>query len=160
MSEPIVTNDVLTNWLHGQVQQAKLASVLGWTLVGLPPANPYAEIMQSTLRLLGWSDFTRVATHSASRPVYAAAGVALWRAIVRALTTATDYSAYGGTFPRSQLLKNARDVLADMEADASSYGIGLHTMPPVTRGAISYPDDPYRADTNSTRRILRKPRGG
>lgn len=109
----------------------EIAEVLGWTSQAqLQEAIHDTVLAYPAADIAACTDVTRVR---------ALARVMAWRQAVGSLSARFDFSDNAGSYSRSQMLKGARDRLADAEYAASTYLPGMTVyVDPVPRSG-----DPY-----------------
>jgi len=130
------TAETLQEFMH--VELREVATILNWSVV----EGSYAALVDNALELYGVTDISEATDIPRLRLL---ARVAVWRAVVTAVSLDYTFSDLGATYQRSQMVESARKILADLEVAAMPY-LDEYV---VTKGEISSPDDPYRVQPDT-----------
>lgn len=117
----------------------KVAKALNLT-AGPNGANDFQEAVDDCLILYGSEDVATVSGPDNIAKLRALARVAAWRYVVTNFSVLYDFSADGGSYNRSQLFKNAKDMLALVESQAVVYETPVYA---VEVHSARYKHDPY-----------------
>ena len=152
MPVPFYPTDLhLALYLHGLLVEARLVGIVKWLSPSAPTTgNPagdvgsYREILNEVQLLLAYEEIADYTTELQIRQLRAVGAVFLWRAVLRALTTAYDFSSpTGGSLQRRQMRDAVKEYLAQAELDASSTGVDTTARPTISIVGVDYLGDPY-----------------
>jgi hypothetical protein len=127
------TEDELKTFMHGCLKEA--ASVLGWTVA----AGSYDDAVTETLVKYGASD---IASAVDIRKLRTLARVAVWQAVVGAVSLDVSYNADGGQYSLSHMFEHASKMLQAAEAEALPYDANYAVQQDTVTA-----QDPYRYQT-------------
>lgn len=124
----------LAAYMHAQL--GDVADVLGWS-TGAGTGN-YTEAVNEALIAYGVGD---IALATSIGKLRAVARREAWRLALNSLVARTDFTIDGQQFADSKLADAARARLAEAEADALAFGVGV--LATVGQGTVRWVNDPY-----------------